>query len=371
MRVLLQSRTTLFSVPGGDTTQVVRTAEALRAVGCEVDVSVEIEPDVRRYDLVHLFNFTRPQDVYAQALHAKRYGKKIALSTIYVSYEAYDEQARSGIAGHVFRRIPSRQREYLKVIARAMLNGERNRGVRKVLFTGFRAAQERLLTHVDVLLPNSRSEQDRLISHFPQAGSIPTVIVPNAVDVDAFAKDADSTEVPEHLNDCVLCVARIDGLKNQLNLLRAMQDLPMPVVLIGQPAPNHRKYFEQVKRECTARTHIVGPVEHHKLSAYYRAAKVHALVSWMETTGLSSLEAGLCGCNLVITPMGDTREYFQDDAFYCHPGSVDSIRDAIVRAHAAPRNPKLKQRITGNFTWSKAADRTLRAYQDVLGQRPN
>ena len=35
MRALLQSRVSLFSVPGGDTVQVVRTAEALLALGNE------------------------------------------------------------------------------------------------------------------------------------------------------------------------------------------------------------------------------------------------------------------------------------------------------------------------------------------------
>jgi glycosyltransferase involved in cell wall biosynthesis len=186
--------------------------------------------------------------------------------------------------------------------------------------------------------------------------------------VGTFSEQANGCSVPAQFDDCVLCVGRIDGLKNQLNLLRAMRDLPIPLVLIGQPAPNHGKYFEMIKRECTPRTHLLGPIDHSKLPAYYRKAKVHALVSWMETTGLSSLEAGLCGCSLVITPEGDTREYFQDDAFYCQPGSVSSIRDAIVRAYAAPPNDRLKQRIRDNFTWEKAAASTLCAYRTALEQ---
>jgi len=51
MKVLFQSRTTLFSVPGGDTVQLVKTAEYLRKLGVEVDISTELEPCLDVYDL--------------------------------------------------------------------------------------------------------------------------------------------------------------------------------------------------------------------------------------------------------------------------------------------------------------------------------
>jgi hypothetical protein len=39
--------------------------------------------------------------------------------------------------------------------------------------------------------------------------------------------------------DCILCVARIEGRKSQLNLVKAVRNLPYKLVLIGKPAPNH------------------------------------------------------------------------------------------------------------------------------------
>ena len=95
-------------------------------------------------------------------------------------------------------------------------------------------------------------------------------------------------------------------------------------------------------------------------------AKVHALVSWMETPGLSSLEAGAMGCNLVITEKGDTRDYFGDEAFYCDPESVESIRAAVVAARAAPAKPLLQQRIRTQYTWNKAAEMTFKGYELAL-----
>uniref|UniRef100_A0A831UDC2 Glycosyltransferase n=1 Tax=Geobacter metallireducens TaxID=28232 RepID=A0A831UDC2_GEOME len=364
MRVLFQSRTTLFSVPGGDTVQVTRTAEALRAVGCQVDISTDLEPDLSDYDLVHLFNLMRPQEVCLQARNARRQGRRVALSTIYGPYVEFDRQARGGAAGLLAKVLPHPQLEYLKVAARAVKNREINRGTTWLLARGYRTLQADIVGMTDVFLPNSASEMVRVQSDFPAAVAKPHVVVPNAVDTKLF--DPATVSVPHelsHYEGCVLSAARIEGRKCQLQLVRAMGDLPWKLVLIGKPAPNHHTYYEQVRREAGHNVEFIDQVGHERLAQYYRAAKVHCLVSWMETPGLSSLEAGAMGCNLVITDKGDTRDYFGDLAVYCEPDSVASIREAIVRAHEAAISPALRQHIVANFTWEKAAQRTMEGYE--------
>ena len=46
MKVLFQSRKTLFSAPGGDTTQILKTKEYLEKLGVEGEVSLELTPEV-------------------------------------------------------------------------------------------------------------------------------------------------------------------------------------------------------------------------------------------------------------------------------------------------------------------------------------
>ncbi|SNB47965.1 glycosyltransferase family 4 protein [Geobacter sp. DSM 9736] len=368
MKVLFQSRKTLFSVPGGDTIQILKTREYLERSGVGVDISTELEPDVSRYDVVHLFNLTRPQEVYLQALNAKRQGKKAVLSTIYVSYAEYEKKARRGLGGLLMKVLAPGQMEYLKVAARAVRNGEMNKGTATLLLRGYRSLQRQILAMTDVLLPNSSSERARVIEDFPAASAKKHIIVPNAVDRELFAPGP-ATLVPADMvkyRGCVLCVARIEELKNQLNLVRAMKQLPWQLVLIGKPAPNHAYYVEQVRKEAGANVHILGEVEHSRLPRFYRAARVHVLPSWMETTGLSSLEAGAMGCNLVITDKGDTREYFGDRAFYCEPDSVDSISAAIKAAYEAPACSGLMNHISRNLVWDKAVERTLEGYEMAL-----
>lgn len=367
MKILFQSRKTLFSVPGGDTVQILKTAEALREKGCQVDISTELEPDVSTYDIVHLFNLMRPQEVYLQTINAKKQGRKIALSTIYGSYSEYDKKARGGIGGFLAKILTKTQMEYFKVMARAVKNREINKGTLILLKNGYTQLQSRIVEMADIFLPNSESEMKRVIRDFPASNNKAHIVVPNAVDAKLFNPELIniSPEV-EKYKESVLCVARIEGRKNQLTLLRAMKGLPWPLVLIGKPAPNHLSYFRQIKKEAGPNVHILGQIEHNLLPQFYKVAKVHALVSWMETPGLSSLEAGIMGCNLVITEKGDTRDYFGDYAYYCEPDSVESIRDAVIKAYESPMNHTLRQHILQNYTWEKAAEKTIEGYRMIL-----
>ena len=366
MRVLMQSRVTLFSVPGGDTIQILKTKEYLERLGVRCDISLDLEPKLEGYDLVHLFNLMRPQEVYLQALNAKRQGKPVVLSPIYVLYTEYERNARPFPYRLLARLLTPSQIEYLKVLGRAVKNREHHKGTRAVLRYGYSRLLKKILEMADHLLPNSDSELKRISQDFDISGK-PFTVVPNAADPALF--DPAKIKVSgkwDHLKNCVLCVARIEGRKNQLNLVRAVKDAPYKLALVGEPAPNHRRYAEKVRRESSANVYFVGKVPHEELPELYYRAKVHVLPSWMETTGLSSLEAGLMGCNLVITDKGDTREYFGDYAYYCEPDSVESIRAAIDRAWHDPVNPALRQHILQNFTWEKAAEVTLEACRKVL-----
>ncbi len=90
------------------------------------------------------------------------------------------------------------------------------------------------------------------------------------------------------------------------------------------------------------------------------------LPSWLETPGLSSLEAAAAGCTLVVSDRGLTREYFGDQAWYCDPRSFDSIREAVLAAYAAPRGRGCCARMRERYTWERAAEKTLEGYQLAL-----
>ena len=366
MKVLFQSRKTLYSVPGGDTTQITKTKEYLEKLGVEVDVSLELNPDVSRYDIVHVFNLMRPQELYLQVKNAKKYGKKVALSTIYGPYEEYEKKARGGILQVLNNLLSITQIEYLKVIARAVLNFEFNKGTVIYLLNGHKRLQRKIIKMVDVFLPNSDSEMLRVAKDF-KLKNYNYVAVANAVDVNKF--DYERVEISPELEkyrDCVLCVSRIEGRKNQLNIIRACKGLPYKFVFIGKAGANFRKYYEACKAEANDHTFFLGQIEHEKLPQFYKLAKVHILASWIETPGLSSLEAGIMHTNVVVTKKGDTEDYFKKFAFYCEPDDLLSIKDAVVKAFNSSFDNNFLERIRDNYKWEDTARQTFQGYQSII-----
>jgi glycosyltransferase involved in cell wall biosynthesis len=366
MKILMQSRKTLFSSPGGDTTQIEKTAEYLRKRGAIVDITTDLEPDVSGYDLVHVFNLRNPQEIYLQIKNAKSQHKPVALSTIWGEYVEYDRLARGGVYGMLSKILGNYTIEYCKIIARAIFNGEFHKGTMALILNGYHRLQLKSCSMVDVFLPNSESEMKR-VEHDMSLQDYQYVSVPNAVDIFLFDyKNTQSQDKFTTFEGCLLSAARIEGRKCQLQLIRAMKDLPYKLVIVGKPGPNSIEYYEQCKKEAGKNVTFLAYIPHKDLPSLYKVAKAHALVSWMETPGLSSLEAGIMHCNLLITDKGDTRDYFDDLATYCDPISVESIRTGIVKVMGQSYNEDLSQKIAEKYTWDKTAQATLDGYSIAL-----
>ncbi|MTI31881.1 glycosyltransferase family 4 protein [Xanthovirga aplysinae] len=359
MKILMISRATLFSSPGGDTTQVVETARHLRVLGVEVDIKLSDQRIAyKKYDLLHFFNIDRPNDIL---LHMRRSKKPFVVSTVFVDYGELERYFRKGFLRLCTKVFSPDQLEYLKVLARAFLNGEKLRSL-EYFFRGHRSSVQQVVRKTAMLLPNSKSEYQRLVDSYKESQRYK--IIPNAIRKELFGQAP-----PNYKKEGLLCVGRIESRKNQLNLIRAVKKTKYKLKLVGIPAPNHIEYFNSCKREANEQIEFLGRISEEDLLKEYQAAKVHILASWFETTGLSSLEAAAQGCQLVISRKGDTEEYFQGDAFYCEPDDVNSIAKAIEEAYKEPFNNCLRSRIMKEYTWEITAKMTLEAYQQVLREQ--
>jgi glycosyltransferase involved in cell wall biosynthesis len=370
MKVLFQTRTNVFDAPGGDLIQMLKTKEFLEKRDVQVDISLEFEPDLKNYDIVHLFNLMDPEDIYLQMANAKKQNKKIALSTIYGLYAEFERKARGGLFQKLANILTPNQINYIKIITKHYKEKRMHKGVYKMMLKGNYALTKEIADNTDVFLPNSVSEMHRVAKEY-NLKDYKFVSVPNAVDKSIFSEcpEKDSVENPFiQFKDCILCAARIEGRKSTLNLVRAVKNSSYKLVLVGKESQNQKKYVDQVHKEAGNNVFFLGAVSHNELRDLYKVAKVHALASWMETPGLSSLEAAAMGCNIVVTKKGDTVDYFEDYAFYCEPDDVSSIRNAIDMAYNSPVDPKLQQKILEEYTWEKTAEATLKGYQMVLSR---
>ncbi|WP_165929506.1 glycosyltransferase family 4 protein [Pseudocnuella soli] len=353
------SRATLFSTPGGDTIQVCGTAEHLRRLGIDVDIRLADENniDYSQYDLLHLFNLIRPNDLLKHALQS---GKPYVLSTIYVDYYEYEVNVRGGVSKIFLKLFGRFGAEYIKVLGRAVKNGEKIVS-RSYLWQGQRKAMINLALGASYLLPNSLSEMRRIELLLGMTNKYK--VIPNGIDEELFAEPLRKTN-----RQGVICVARIEGRKNQLNLIQAMNGLDIELVIVGRPSPNHQLYYNECRSIAGANVKFLDHMPQAELRQLYAAAKVHILPSWFETTGLSSLEAAIMGCNIVVTRKGDTEEYFGNLAVYCEPDNIESIKGAIMEAYNKPNSELTRLRIAKHFTWKIAATKTLEVYKSVLGR---
>lgn len=359
IKVAMIARSTLYTAKGGDTVQALETARSLIAHGISVDVKLTDEDiDYNNYDLLHFFNITRPADMLC---HINRSGKPFVVSTILIDYSEYDKYYRKGISGMLFRLLPADSIEYLKAISRKLKGNDKLMSL-PYIWKGHKGSIKEILKKAKLLLPNSNSEYRRLKKQYGCNGNY--IVVPNGVDPALFHFDQSIEKDPT----LVLCVARIEGIKNQFNLIKAINNSKYKLMIIGSPAQNQLDYYRACREIAGPNISFIEQLPQEALVNYYQRAKVHVLPSWFETTGLSSLEAAAMGCSIVITDKGDAKEYFGSDAAYCGPASPESIYAAVEKAASLPLSTGLRTKIISRYTWQQATLRTVEAYESIINK---
>lgn len=368
MNVLFQARINLFTTPGGDTVQIVNTKEFLEKIGITVDLVIDVNQKINynEYDIVHLFNVTRIQETYWYSKNAKRAGKPIILSTIYWDNTDVEKKSEIGLRLFLNKFLSLNTIEYLKTIARLFTQKEFNIATLQLLLKGFKRLQLETVKNTNYFLPNAEIEMAMFHKSFSPNKQLPYLVVPNAVNSNIFITTPNSEKNIFKYKDCILCVGRIDPRKNQLNLVRAFKNSNKKLVFIGQHAPNHKSYMNKILHEATENMFFLGWMDNENISEFYKLAKVHVCPSWYETPGLASLEAASFGCNIVITDLGSTREYFGDYAYYCEPDSIISIKSAVECAFNNPKSDILQNIVLNKYIWEETANKTLEAYNKVL-----
>ena len=372
MKVLMQSRKNFFELRGGDTVQLEKTKMELEKLGVEVDFSLDFEPDLSNYDLVHLSNVTRIQEKYLHVKNAKKQGKPIVLYTIYWPMDEFERLGQVGIRKFINSHVKIDTEEKIKAIARYLKDkNSRNEATRNLWKIGYTKMQKYVVDNVDYFLPNSEMEMDEFCKSFGVEKDRYKVI-PNAIDAD-IARKQDEVEIPkefEKYRNAIICVGRIEPRKNQLSLVKALDKSNYKLILVGAVSDNQKGYFNEIKEimDRNPNFYYIPKIENSKLYQLYKVCKVSTLPSWLDTPGLVSLEAAAMGCNLAISSKGSTTEYFINMAEYCLPDDINGIRSAIDRAYAKPQNDKLKNRIFENYTWEIAGQKTLEAYKTILDE---
>jgi glycosyltransferase involved in cell wall biosynthesis len=328
MKILLCIRGDYRRNFAGDSVQVLKTAQYLRKMGITVDINNGGITDYSSYDVIHLFNLSRIGETYKYYKIAKSYKKNIVLSSVYWNLKKYYN--------------------YINDLENCKLWNKCN------------IYRTEVLKGCKMIYPNSIIEGELIRKEF--GNSVPCTIVYNGVEVENDDVPLYNFKERYNLNKYILCVGKICERKNQLSLAKACNDINIQLVLIGKV--NDKKYFA----ECTKFKNVIylGFTDSYNVYNAYRFAKLHVMPSFVETSGLSSLEAAASGCNIVSTSEGSAQEYFKDMAIYCNPYEPNSISSAIEDGLRRKKDSNLKSHVLENYNWEKCIKGLYESYVKIL-----
>lgn len=116
-----------------------------------------------------------------------------------------------------------------------------------------------------------------------------------------------------------------DEAKNLAALERVAPRLPWPVYVAGDECSPDGAAADSQPRH----TRPLGRLDEPSMADWMARAAIYALPARYEPFGLSALEAGLCGCALVLGDIPSLREVWEDAALFVSPDNVDAPSGAI------------------------------------------
>jgi len=380
MNILLVNHETASNWCGGDGVQMVETAKRLRQRGHHVDVVNSNSPDVKDFDIVHIFNCRVPGAFPSQVEKCKSFGVPVVVSPIWINLGRALWGSRGSLA--ILEGLGTAGREEIE--ARLERLRRRNLVVRikegDLSPIGVGSSFDELtreigdvLVSADGILVNSWLELKAVQSDLLWTGEKYGVAYYGADPKEFLNADARLFRELTGINEpFVLQAGRIEPGKNQAMLCWALKDSGLPIVLIGRSShwPNYARLCKEIYGD---KIYIIDNIERKILASAYAASRVHSLVSWMDTCGLVSLEAALNGTPIVGSTFGHELEYLRNDAWLADPADSQGIRKAVLDAWDEGKNTeksnRLKQRVLAEYNWEQATDETERMYVSILKEK--
>lgn len=188
----------------------------------------------------------------------------------------------------------------------------------------------------DEIIVNSEIEKEYLFKIFSIKKSKINVIY-NKVDLNiTHKKELKNFE----FNNFFLCVTHLNERKNILNLLEAQKLIynrhNIKLVLVGKnrfdKISSHKKFLKIINKNPSIE-YIPGldkkdNNDYEKLNYLFSNCMFHILPSYIESPGISSLEAISFGKKILVGDFSIVKEYFNDEASYCK-FSIREIYNAI------------------------------------------
>lgn len=353
-RILLKNRSNAFSHPGGDTVVMKQLLSGLELEGFDVRVDLEEKEDVRNYDLVHLFNFAIKEVTEAHSKDCVAKGVPYVVTTLYEDWpKFYNQMAQMYVALDAYVKHGQPADRWMEL----------ENAARQVTPSGY-WDNSFSAEHAECLLASGENEELSLLRDYPRSKNV--MSIPFGCEVSEDRDGGTLFREKFGLENFILCVGRLEWRKNQLMLLKALEDSEDTIVFAASGftyQPEYANLCKNFKRK--GKTIFLERLTAEELASAYQAAKMHVLPSWFELPGLVTIEAGKYGTPVVVSDSGSTRSYVGSYGFYCSPDSAESIRNAVEEAKKVSNRIEIAEHFSA-FTWDASVKGHAAMYRDVL-----
>ena len=182
----------------------------------------------------------------------------------------------------------------------------------------------------------------------------------------SMSYDDNFTSIPPKDPFCLHISSIYQDRKNVIRLIKAAQKYDFPLVLAGNKGSE--KDFDKIKKTIggCSQIKVLGFISEEEKISLYKKAKIFALPSIKEGVGIVAVDAAHYGCDIVITNIGGSKEYFGSFAEKVSPFSIDSIGSAIKTLLTKTNQPSLKNFVDTNFSRTAILKKLLETYNSLL-----
>lgn len=175
-------------------------------------------------------------------------------------------------------------------------------------------------------------------------------------------------------NEFLLFVGNVKPHKNLKNLLLAIKDININLVIVGKKDGfiTGDENISNLIQKCDLenRVFFTGYVEDDDIPIIYNLAKVFVFPSLYEGFGIPPLEAQACGCPVICSNVASLPEVGGvDSVIYCNPYSIEDIATKIKMV-LDDGNLQNELKIKGfenikRFSWEKSAQKIAKIIEEL------
>lgn len=339
MKILLDSYSTVAqNKSGGLQVRIFQHYKKLQEKGVDCKLFDKWSDKIEDFDIFHLFKVTK--DSYNDIVFAKQKGKKVVVSSVLPIH--FHNKIRISLLLSAFFKL-NLPYQFIK----------------------------KILELADVIVAQTYRECD-FINRVFGIRRDKMIVIPNAVSSNICNKlsNISFSEKYKISKPFVLQVGRFDKNKNQLNVIRALNGINIPVVFIGGEYLNEPDYYRKCKDELSSSMLMTGWIDHGSelLLSAYKEAKVVVMPSYFETFGNVIVEAGVSGANIACSNTLPINDFTQVSKFWTtfNPYNLESIKKAIIEEYEKPNNILMRDAFITTFSWDSVVEEYIKVYKSLL-----